>query len=386
MDTNLSLNRLPPGQPIGWGILGTGRVAQLFASDLAFTPDARLVAVGSRRKERARLFGERFGVANQHDGYAALAADPRVDAVYIATPASAHKDNMLLCLNAGKAVLCEKPFTLNAPEAKEVIALARQKRVFLMEAMWTRFVPVMVKVRELLAAGTIGTVKHLIADLGTRAVFEPQGRVFNAELGGGALLQKGCYLLSLACMILGNPTLVRGIAVMSETGVDEHAGIVLGYSTFQLASLLCSVTVHTQRGAIIVGTKGQIKIHEPIICPASFTLRRYRDEDWHHGPLQKTRCAQIKRMLIQYGKQSRLIRELRERCPNFSERLLYGIHSKKIYAPPVGDGLHYQVSEVIKCLRAGQTESDIMPLNESLSVMSTLDQIRKQCDLQSWQN
>ena len=283
LGTNPPLNRLNPLQPICWGILGTGNIAQLFASDLAYARDATLLAIGSRSNEKARAFAERFKVPYSYGSYSELANDPRVQAVYIATPASVHKDNLLLCLNSGKAVLCEKPFTLNAREAKEVIALARQKKVFLMEAMWTRFVPVMVKVRELLAAGTIGTVKHLIADLGTRAIFEPQGRVFNAELGGGALLQKGCYLLSLACMILGNPTLVRGIAVMSETGVDEHAGILLGYSTFQLASLLCSVTVHTQRGAIIVGTKGQIKIHEPIICPASFTLRRYRDEDWHHG-------------------------------------------------------------------------------------------------------
>jgi predicted dehydrogenase len=311
-----------------------------------------------------------------------LANDPRVQAVYIATPASAHKDNILLCLNAGKAVLCEKPFTLNGKEAGEVIALARQRRIFLMEAMWTRFVPAMVKVRELLAAGAIGEVRHFTADLGTRTDFDPQGRLFNADLGGGALLQKGCYLLSLSCMIFGNPRLVRAVAVMSETGVDEHAGILLGHSTSQLASLLCSASVQTQRGATIVGTKGQIRIHEPVTCPASITLRQYRNESWHHEPLQMGYIAQIKRALIRYGKRSRLIRALRERCPNSSDRLLRGIRSKKIYAPPVGEGLHYQVSEVIKCLRAGQTESDIMPLNDSQSVMNTLDQIREQCDLQ----
>jgi predicted dehydrogenase len=258
-------NQLSPGQPIGWGIIGTGKVAQLFASDLTCAPDARLVAVGSRSKARARAFGERFGVPGQHGSYMELVNDPHVQAVYIATPASAHKENMLLCLHAGKAVLCEKPFTVNAQEAAEVICLARDTNVFLMEAMWTRFVPLMVKVRELLAAGVIGDVRHFIADLGSRVPFDPQGRVFNAELGGGALLQKGIYLLSLASMILGCPSEVRGLAVVGETGVDEHAGILLGYPGPQLASLLCSVRDHTSRGATIVGTSGQISIHEPII-------------------------------------------------------------------------------------------------------------------------
>jgi predicted dehydrogenase len=181
---------------IGWGILGTGTVAQLFASDLACVPDAKLIAIGSRSRERARAFGKKFGVPNQYGSYAELTNDAQVQAVYIATPASAHKENMLLCLNAGKAVLCEKPFTINAREAEEVITLARHKKVFLMEAMWTRFVPLMVKVRDLLAAGAIGKISHFIADIGTRVPFDSQGRVFNADLGGGALLQKGIYLLS----------------------------------------------------------------------------------------------------------------------------------------------------------------------------------------------
>lgn len=386
MGTNPSLNRSAPGQPIGWGILGTGNIAQLFASDLACVPDARLVAIGSRSRDTARVFGEKFGVPNQHGSYPELANDPRVQAVYIATPASAHRENMLLCLNAGKAVLCEKPFTVNAREAEEVIALARRKKVFLMEAMWTRFVPLMVKIRELLASGSIGKITHFIADLGTNVPFDPQGRVFNVELGGGALLQKGIYLLSLASMILGCPSVVRSLAIVGETGVDEHAGILLGYPGSQLASLVCSVRVHTQRGATIVGTAGQIRIHEPIVCPASLTLRRYPNWDRHHENFGETRSSQIKRLLVQYGKQSRLLRQLRERCPRSSERLLYGVYSKKIYAPPVGEGLHYQVSDVIRCLRAGQIESAIMPLNESLSVMGTVDLIKEQCAVRNLQN
>src|SRR5213594_391872 len=190
MGMNPSLDRLAREQPIAWGILGTGNVAQLFASDLARVPDARFLAIGSRSKERARIFGQKFSIPNQHGNYRELASDPRVQAVYIATPASAHKENMLLCLNAGKAVLCEKPFTVNAREAEEVIALARRKNVFLMEAMWTRFLPLMVKIRGLLACGSIGEITHFIAELGTKVPLDPQGRVFNVELGGGALLQK----------------------------------------------------------------------------------------------------------------------------------------------------------------------------------------------------
>jgi predicted dehydrogenase len=378
MVTNVSLNRSAPGQSIGWGILGTGKIAQLFASDLACVPDAKLIAIGSRSKERARAFGEKFGVPNQHGSYAELANDPRVQAVYIATPASAHRENMLLCLNAEKAVLCEKPFTVNAREAAEVITLARRKKVFLMEAMWTRFVPLILKVRDLLVSGAIGTISHFIADMGTRVPFDSQGRIFNADLGGGALLQKGIYLLSLASMILGTPNVVKSLSSVGETGVDEHTGILLGYPGSQLASLVCSVRVDTERVATIVGSAGQIRIHEPIICPASLTLCRYPNRDWHREGMREARYARVGQELIQYCKRSRLVRQLRERYPRSSEQLLYGIHSKKIYAPPIGEGLHYQVSEVIRCLRAGQIESYLMPLNESLTIMDTVDQIRAQ--------
>jgi hypothetical protein len=153
----------------------------------------------------------------------------------------------------------------------------------------------------------------------------------------------------------------------------------LGYPGPQLASLLCSVRDHTSRGATIVGTSGQISIHEPIICPARLTLRWYPNQDWRHTNVRETRYAHLKRLLVQYGKRSRLVRELRERYPSWSDRILYGSHSQKMYAPPLGEGLHYQVSEVNKCLRAGSIESDIMPWHESLSIMGTMDQVREQC-------
>jgi predicted dehydrogenase len=364
-------------EKINWGILGTGKIARLFASDLALAADAKLFAIGSRNEEKARAFGAEFCVPYRYGSYAELASDPRVQAVYIATPASAHKENMMLCLNAGKAVLCEKPFTVNAREAEEVIALARAKNVFLMEAMWTRFLPLMVKLRELLAAGAIGEVVQFIADLGTAARRDPEGRVFSADLGGGALLQKGIYLLSLASMIFGTPKAVRSCMVLGDTRVDEHAAILLKYSGPQLASLICSVRVHSERQAALVGTDGRISIHEPIICPASLTLYRYSRQDGHHELVDGKGYPKAARSVLRYCKRSRFLRQLRERAPKLSDRFLHGIRSTKIYAPAMGEGLHYQVSEVMKCLRDGKVESGVMPLSESLSIMRTVDQIKE---------
>ncbi len=373
----MEIRKVTSLEKINWGILGAGKIARLFASDLALAPDAKLFAIGSRNEEKARAFGAEFCVPYRYGSYAELASDPRVQAVYIATPASAHKENMLLCLNAGKAVLCEKPFTVNAREAEEVIALARAKNVFLMEAMWTRFLPLMIKLRELLAAGAIGEVSQFIADLGTAARMDPEGRVFSAELGGGALLQKGIYLLSLASMILGAPKAVQSCTLLGDTGVDEHAGFLLKYAGPQMASLICSVRVHSQRQATLVGTDGRISIHEPIICPASLTLYRYSRRDGHHELVDGKHYPKAARSVLRYCKRSRFLRQLRERVPRLSDRFLHGVRSTKIYAPPLGEGLHYQVSEVMRCLRDRKVESGIMPLSESLTIMRTVDQIKQ---------
>jgi predicted dehydrogenase len=188
---------------IRWGILGTGRIAGQFARGLAALDDAELVAVGSRAAQTAAEFADEHGVPHRHASYADLAADPDLDAIYVATPHPFHKGNSLLCLGAGKAVLCEKPFTINAAEAEEVVAAARGQGRFLMEAMWTRFVPAAARVRELLAEGAIGEVRMLRADFGYRAGIDPNGRLFNLALGGGALLDVGVYTVSFASMVFG---------------------------------------------------------------------------------------------------------------------------------------------------------------------------------------
>jgi predicted dehydrogenase len=318
---------------IRWGILGTGNIAKTFATGLSVLPDAELVAVGSRSTEAAAAFGERFDVPRRHDSYEALASDPQVDVVYVATPHSMHKQNSALCLEAGKAVLCEKPFTLNAAEAAELIGLARERGLFLMEAMWTRFLPAMSRVRQLLADRAIGEPRMLTADFGFRTRVNPQGRLFDPALGGGALLDVGIYPVSLASMVFGTPARVTSMAELGETGVDEQAAIILGYKGGQLALLSTAIRTNTPQVAYIMGTDGMLKIHRQSWRPTTLTLGAA-------------------------GEEPQLIEE-----------------------PYTGNGYNYEATEVMRCLREGRTESALMPLDETLAIMRTLDELRGQWGL-----
>ena len=321
-------------EKIRWGILGTGRIAAKFAEGLAVLPDAELVAVGSRSQDTADAFAERFSIPRRHPSYADLAADPTVDVIYVATPHPLHKENSLLCLNAGKAVLCEKPFTINATQAEEVIRCAREKRLFLMEAMWTRFLPVMVKVREWLSAGAIGEPRMVSADFGFRAGFDPKGRLLNPSLGGGALLDVGVYTVSFASMVFGGPPCdIAALAHLGETGVDEQSAMVLRYGRGQLAVLSCAVRTSTPQEARIVGTEGTIRIDPPF---------------WHSA-----------RATLSIAQQGDEVAEM----------------------PFDGNGYNCEAAEVMNCLRAGKLESNIMPLDETLTIMKTMDAIRKQWGL-----
>lgn len=365
-------------RPINWGILGTGAIAHRFAGDFIHSSGGRLLAIGSRHHEKAQAFGNRFGIPHRHGSYRELIDDADVQAVYIATPASIHKGNIEQCLHAGKAVLCEKPLTVNARDAADVIALARRNHVFLMEAMWTRFLPAVVKLRELLMQRVIGEPRHFMADLASQVTCDPGGRVYSVELGGGALLQKGVYLLSLASMIFGTPTTVKSLSVLAKTGVDEDTGILLGYPGGRLATLWSSVGVRGPRRGVIAGTHGQILIHDPIICPSSLSIRLYSTEQRHYAPSGTGIDGGLKAWLLRWAKWSPPIRKLRDRFSTLSDSLLYGISSSTICLPPIGEGLHYQVSEVNRCLRRGAWESDHMPLDESLAIMASMDRIRQQ--------
>ena len=221
---------------IRWGIIGTGGIASTFAADLAHTGSGSAVAVGSRRAESAEAFGERFGIPNRHDTYEALVADPEVDAVYVGTPHPMHHEDALLALRAGKHVLVEKPFTMNAAEAEELVGEARQRGLFLMEAMWARFLPHMREVRRLLADGVLGEIVTVTADHSQWFVQDASHRLFAPELGGGALLDLGIYPVSFASMVLGAPDRVAAIADPAFTGVDAQTSILLGYESGAHAS------------------------------------------------------------------------------------------------------------------------------------------------------
>jgi predicted dehydrogenase len=320
-------------EPIRWGIIGTGNIASQFATGLSVLNDAQLIAVGSRSQETADRFGDKFNVPNRYASYEALAEDPDVDIVYVATPHVYHAENSLLCLRAGKAVLCEKPFAINTAEAQEVIDYARQQRLFLMEAVWTRLLPHMEKVVELVESGAVGQVQMVQANFGFRTRVNPEGRLFNPALGGGALLDVGIYPVYLAHLLLGKPEEIKALAHLGQTGVDELAGVVMGYERGSVAVLSTAIRADLPHTVVIAGTEGHILIHERWWAPSSFTL--HRD-----------------------GK------------------------DPETFNPPVeGNGYNYEAAEAARCLRAGLTESEKIPLDTTLDVMRTMDAIRAQWGL-----
>ncbi len=312
----------------GWGILGAGNIARKFAADLAFAPGARLAAVGSRDAARAAEFAGETGAGRAHGNYGDLVADPDVEAVYVATRHPDHAAAALLCLEAGKPVLVEKPFTLNAPQARRVVAAARGRGLFCMEAMWTRFFPVMGAVRAALAGGAIGEPRMVLAHFGYRGPWDPRRRHLNPDDGGGALLDVGIYPVSLASMVLGPVRKVCGLAHLGETGVDEQSAIVLGHDGGRLASLTCAVRTDTPHHADILGTGGRIRIHAPWWRPNRYTLCR------PDGP------------------------------------------DEDVEIPHGGAGYQFQVIEAMRCVRAGLVESPVMPLDESVRLMEVLDECR----------
>ena len=237
---------------IRWGILGTGVIARKFATGLKSAPGAELAAVGSRSQATADEFGDTFGARRRYASYEALANDPEIDVIYVSTPHPMHKDNTLLGLNAGKAVLCEKPFCLNAAEAETMINLARSKGLFLMEAMWTRYLPAVIKTRQLIADGVLGEIRMIMADFGFRFEFDPQHRLLNPELGGGALLDAGVYPISFTSMIFGPPVRVMSMAHLGQTGVDEQAAILLEHEQGRLALIATAVRTDTPSHVIVM--------------------------------------------------------------------------------------------------------------------------------------
>jgi predicted dehydrogenase len=318
---------------IRWGILGTGKIARVFAQALITLPEAEIVAVGSRTQESADVFANEFNIPARHSSYEKLAKDPKVDVIYISTPHNLHAQNTILCLNSGKSVLCEKPFTVNANEAREVVKVAREKKLFLMEAMWARFIPMYSKVKEWISQDIIGEIRMLTADFGFDFGWQPEGRALNPDLAGGALLDVGIYPISFAFWIFGKkPERITSIAYIGTTGVDEQNAMIFGYERGRIAVLTSACQTITQKEAFIAGTKGLIKIHTPF---------------W------RSQRAQI--------------------IKNDKEEF--------IDVPYEGNGYNYQAVEVMNCLLEGKLESSIMPLDESIIIMETMDEIRDQWNL-----
>jgi len=320
---------------IRWGIAGTGGIAAAFAEDLKLLPDAEIVAVGSRQRASADAFADRFGIAHRHVGYAELAADPDIDAVYVAVPHTGHCEATLAAVEDGKAVLVEKPFALNAAETERMIAAARQAGTFMMEAMWVRFLPHLTLVRELLAEGRIGTVRSVVADRGELLSTDPRHRIRNPELGGGALLDLGIYPVSFASMVTGGrlPERVEAVGRMTDTGVDAHASMLLVYPGGAHGVITTSLDARSANTAAVNGTEGRILVPQPWGRTSAVELIT------NDGVIRSTTL------------------------------------------PQEGHGLRHQAAEVGRRLRAGETESPVVPLDETLAVMRTLDLVRERIGL-----
>jgi len=357
---------------IQWGILGTGNIAAQFAQGLQAVPDARLLAVGSRRQDTANEFSHAFGVSRAYESYEDLVNDPDVDVVYVATPHVLHKEHCVLSLEAGKAVLCEKPFTLNAQEACAVVELARMKNVFCMEGMWMRFIPLMRKIMEIIQEGVIGEVRMVTADFGLPLEFNPTNRSFNLALGGGSFLDLGVYGMSLAYQLLGFPSAITGELILGQTGVDEQAGVLLKYPKGQMAVLYSSLQTHTPLEAHIMGTHGSIRIHAPFFSPHRATLTKFSRISSSPKEYGGGLVSAIKRLP--------LIKSCYQRFSSLLAPLVAG-NQKTLVQTFNGNGYNYEAAEVTRCLQQGEKESPIMPLQDTLHVLELMDSVRRQANL-----
>jgi predicted dehydrogenase len=318
---------------IRWGILGTGWIAREQTNDLlknGFT----VTAVGSRTIEAATVFASEFGIPKPHGSYEELVADPEVDIVYVATPHPMHHHDALLALAAGKHVLVEKPLTINAAEARELVDLAASKHLVLLEAMWTRFLPHMIRVREIIASGLIGDVRTVIADHNQFLPKNPEHRINNPELGGGALLDLGIYPISLAWDLLGKPATIQANATKTATGVDRQTAMLFTYADGQQAVLHCALDTAGPNTAAIIGTKGWIDIESVFYTPTSFTV---------------------------YDSEQKVIETFQQ------------VVSQR--------GMQFQAWEAERRIRDGVTPTTVLLPAESVEIMETLDEIRRQIGL-----
>jgi predicted dehydrogenase len=317
---------------VRWGILGTGKIAKVFATALKDPPDAQLAGVGSRNLASAEFFTREFG-GKAYASYEDLVNAPDVDLVYVGTPHPMHYENVRLALEAGKGVLCEKAFTVNRRQAEELVQLARDKNLFLMEAMWTRFLPALAEVRRIVDSGEIGTVRQVNADLGFKADVGPEHRLFNPVLGGGALLDLGIYPLSIAVALLGPVESVLAHADFGPTGVDEQTGILLRHCGGGMSMCSCSLRARLPSELTIAGERGHVRMNTMFYRAQTVTVVRAD-----------------------------------------------GI-SRTVPTPYAGNGYVHEVAEAQRCWRAGLVESPGMTHADTLALMGVMDEVRRQIGL-----
>jgi predicted dehydrogenase len=334
------------GSTIGWGVLGPGRISHSFAADLRLVPDARLAAVGSRSPERAQSFADQYAGPDgvrAHGSYEELVSDPAVDVVYVASPHALHEEHTMLALEAGKHVLCEKPMTLDAASTERLFAAARERGLFLMEAMWMATNPVVRTVLRLLASGEHGRPIQVHADLGFPVRTDPTDRLLDPALGGGALLDMGIYPLTLAHLVLGEPESLVAVAALAESGIDLDVAIAGRYAGGATAALTASMTAQSPRTATIATDTGCFHFPREFHAPTRVRWESVHMDGWETG-------------------------EVEERWIEPDE-------------PVVGAGYGNEVLEVHRCLRAGATTSSVVPPEQTISLMRQLDTIRGQIGL-----
>ncbi|MDB5140927.1 MAG: afr 2 [Mucilaginibacter sp.] len=321
---------------IRWGILGAGRIAGKFASDLKLVQDAELLAVGSRSQATADKFGREFGIKYCHSSYEALVQNPEVDVIYIATPHVYHHENALLCLQHKKAVLCEKPFAMNTRQAAEMISVAKENKVFLMEALWTKFHPHYKKMREMIGQGLLGEIRSVLINFGFKPLDPVPARLFDPALGGGTVLDIGIYNVFMAMSVLGKPDHIDAVMTSASTGVDEQCAILFRYNNGAMAQLFSTFSSNLATEADICGTEGRIRLTSKFYEPSA-TIEYYKE---------RTDSRQIIPV---------------EKEPGF--------------------GYQYEARHVNECLKKGFTESNVVTFADTLLLMEMLDQIREKAGI-----
>jgi len=315
---------------IKWGILSTGHISNKFADALELLPDAELVAVASRGIESATTFAIKHNIPKAYGSYQELADDPEIDVIYIGTPHSFHCENSIMCMRKGKAVLVEKAFAINATEAQEMVQVAHEADVFLMEAMITRHVPLIKQILDWIKEGRIGEVRMVKASRCARGVFRPGARHLTPDLGGGSLLDVGVYVISFASMIYKkSPVESVGLSHIGDLGSDEQGVAILKYDNGEIADLSFALKTAGVNEAYILGTEGHIKIEDVFAVPTKATL------------------------------------------------FINKVEVDAIEQPIIGNALNYEAEEVMRCLKLGLKESPFMPLDESVQIMEIMDHIRK---------